>query len=297
MVEVSSFQLESIDGFHPWIALMTNFSPDHLDRHASVEEYAGAKARVFENQGPDDWAVVNADDAPAIVLARRARARRRWFALDSPIDEGVTVAGGHVVTRGADGDHPLLAVSDVRLLGRHLLADVVAAAAVAEIAGVAPDAMAEAVRGFAGLEHALEIVGEVAGVRFVNDSKATNIASARRSVESFDRGLVPIMGGRYKGGDFRDLRGALAGRSRAVVAIGESRPIIREALADLVPVIEAASMAEAVRAAFQAAGSGGTVVLAPACSSFDMFRDYAERGRAFKEEVARLAAERRAERR
>ena len=294
VVEVSSFQLETIVSFRPWIALVLNFSPDHLDRHASVGEYATAKARIFENQTPDDWAVVNADDAPAIALARDARSRRRWFAMDTPIERGVAISGGHIVARTAGGERPLVAVSEVRLVGRHLLGDVVAAAAVADLAGTAPEAMAAAVRGFRGLEHALEIVGEVAGVRFVNDSKATNIASARRSIESFEGSVVPIMGGRYKGGDFRDLREVVAGRVSAVVAIGESRPLIRGALADLVPVLEAGSMADAVGLAHEAAGAGGTVVLAPACSSFDMFNDYAERGRVFKEEVGRLAATRQA---
>ncbi len=293
IVEMSSFQLETIDRFRAWIALVVNFSPDHLDRHASVEEYASAKRRVFENQSSEDWAVVNADDAPAIALASRTRARRRWFALDSPLEEGVTLSGDWIVDRGPAGETKLLARSDVRLIGRHLLSDVVAASAVARLAGASPEGMTEAVATFNGLEHALEIVAEVGGVRFVNDSKATNIASAWHSIESFDRAVVPIMGGRYKGGDFRDLRPVLEGRARAVVAIGESRTRIVEALADLLPVHEAATLADAVRMAYEAAGPGGTVVLAPGCSSFDMFADYGERGRMFKQEVARLAGARR----
>ncbi|MBE3072581.1 MAG: UDP-N-acetylmuramoyl-L-alanine--D-glutamate ligase, partial [Acidobacteria bacterium] len=182
----------------------------------------------------------------------------------------------------------------IRLLGRHLVSDVLAAAAAARLAGVSPEAMTAAVEGFTGLEHTLEPVAEIAGVRFVNDTKATNIEAARRSIESFEGGVVPIIGGRFKGGDFRDLRAAVARRVTAVVAIGESRGLVREALGDVVPVTDALSMADAIRAAFAAAAPGGTVVLAPACSSFDMFTDYAERGRVFKEEVARLAAERRA---
>jgi len=294
VVEVSSFQLEGIETFHPWVAVMLNFSPDHLDRHPSMEAYAAAKARIFSNQDESDWAVVNADDAGAIALAHEARARRRWFALDSPIEEGVTVSAGQVVERTRGGDVPLFAVSAVRLIGRHLLGDVLAATSVARLIGVAPAAIAAAVGAFTGLEHALEPVAEVAGVRFVNDSKATNVAATRRSIESFATGLVPIMGGRYKGGDFRELRVLVEGRARAVVAIGESRGIIRDALGDVVPVREARSMAEAVRAAFAEAGPGGTVLLAPGCSSFDMFADYAERGRVFKQEVAQLAEERRA---
>jgi UDP-N-acetylmuramoylalanine--D-glutamate ligase len=176
----------------------------------------------------------------------------------------------------------------VKLPGRHLLTDVLAAAAVGCLAGVGPDAMRRAVEGFHGLEHALETVADIGTVRFVNDSKATNIISARKSIESFDRPLVVIMGGRFKGGRFEDLRDVLRGRARAVVAIGESRPLIRRALADLVPVQDATSMADAVRAALAAAPAGSVVLLAPGCSSFDMFRDYAERGRMFKDEVKRL---------
>jgi UDP-N-acetylmuramoylalanine--D-glutamate ligase len=297
VVEVSSFQLESTETFHPWIAVLLNLSTDHLDRHASFDEYAAAKARVFANQTPADWAVVNADDPAALALARSGRARRFDFALDTVLEDGVTVEGEQIVRRDRGAAAPLVPLASVKLPGRHLLGDVLAAAAVGCLAGVPPAAMQRAVEGFAGLEHALERVGEIDGVRFVNDSKATNIVSARRAVESFDSGLVVIMGGRFKGGRFEDLRDALAARATAVVAIGEARPLIREAIGDLVPVHEVASMAEAVRRAFTAARPGGTVLLAPACSSFDMFHDYAERGRVFKTQVRKLAEDVRPSRR
>ncbi len=293
VVEVSSFQLETTETFHPWIAVLLNLSADHLDRHANLREYAAAKARVFANQGESDWAVINADDPPAMRLAaRRAHAPKRLFALDRALTEGTVLADGWIVSRvPGQADVPVLPVSEVQLIGRHLLSDVAAAATVAMLAGATPDAIRRAVSGFGGLEHALERVQVVAGIQFVNDSKATNVESARRAIESFEGRLVPIIGGRFKGGDLRDLRPALDGRSTAVVAIGEARAAVREALGDLVAVIEAGSMAEAVRAAFGAAPPGGTVVLAPACASFDMFRDYAERGRVFKQEVERLAQE------
>ncbi len=293
VIEVSSFQLESTVTFHPWIAALLNLSADHLDRHASLREYAAAKARIFANQDAGDWAVINADDPPAMRMAsRRARAPRRLFALERSLDEGTVVSNGWVVWRvKGQAAVPLLPVSEVRVIGRHLLSDVVASATIATLAGAGRDAIRAAVAGFEGLEHALEPVAVVGGVRFVNDSKATNVASARRSIESFDGRVVPIIGGRFKGGDFRDLRQAIGERAVAVVAIGEARPVVRAALADMVPVIDAGSMAEAVRAALGAAPPGGTVVLAPACSSFDMFRDYAERGRVFKREVQLLAEE------
>jgi UDP-N-acetylmuramoylalanine--D-glutamate ligase len=293
VVEVSSFQLETTVTFRPWVAALLNLSADHLDRHANLREYAAAKARVFANQGESDWAVVNADDRPAMRLAsRRARAPKRLFALEKPLADGTVLSDGWIVSRAAGrSDLPVLPVSEIQLIGKHLLSDVAAATTVALIAGAPPDAIRRAVAGFGGLEHALERVRVVAGVQFVNDSKATNVESARRAIESFDGCLVPIIGGRFKGGNLADLRPALHGRSSAVVAIGEARGAVREALGDMVTVFDAASMAEAVRAALRAALPGGTVVLAPACASFDMFRDYAERGRVFKQEVERLAEE------
>lgn len=288
VVESSSFQLETIDTFHPWIAVLVNLSADHIDRHGTFEAYASAKARIFENQVETDWAVVNADDPAALELARRARARRFDFGLDAPVTDGITVEGGTIVRRERGASAPLLPLSAIQVPGRHLLSDVLAATAVSCLAGVPAEAMERAVRGFHGLAHALERVGEVQGVAFVNDSKATNIVSARRSIESFERDVVVILGGKHKGGRFEDLRDVVRERCAAVVAIGEARPLVEGALGDVVPVRAAASMAEAVTQAWALAPAGGTVLLAPACASFDMFRDYAARGAAFVEEVRRL---------
>jgi UDP-N-acetylmuramoylalanine--D-glutamate ligase len=288
VVETSSFQLEQIDTFHPWIAVMLNVSPDHLDRHPSFEAYAAAKGRIFENQAAGDWAVVNADDPVTLQLAARGAAAVEPFSRRTALPRGTVVDGGWIVRRAVDAATRLIPLDAVHLLGPHLVDDVMAAATVGSIAGVAPAAMTAAVEAFRGLEHALELVAEIDGVRFVNDSKATNVEAALRSIESFEAGLVPILGGRFKGGDLRLLRPAIAGRVRAVVAIGEARPLIRDALADLVPVHEADSLHAAVREGFARARPDGVVLLAPACASFDMFSDYAERGRRFKEEVARL---------
>jgi UDP-N-acetylmuramoylalanine--D-glutamate ligase len=291
VVEVSSFQLEGSETFHPWIAALLNFSPDHLDRHADLAEYAAAKARIFANQTPDDWAVLNADDEPSHALAQEGRARRMFFATARDLPEGVLVSRDAIVRRTRDGEQALVPLSSVRVLGRHLLADVVAATAIASLAGVAAPAMVRAVENFTGLEHALEPVADIGGVRFVNDSKATNIEAALRAIESFAPGLVVVLGGRFKGGDFGDLRPALIARSASVVAIGEAAPLVRQALAHAVVVHDAGDMVAAVRTAFALASPGETVLLAPACASFDMFKDYAERGQIFKREVARLADE------
>ena len=186
----------------------------------------------------------------------------------------------------------MLPLSAVRLRGRHLLSDVLAAAAVGTVVGVSPEGMRSAVESFAGLEHTLEAVAEVDGVWFINDSKATNVVSARAAVQCFDRDLVVIMGGRFKGGDLHDLVPELRARASAVVAIGEARAKLREVLGGIVEVHEADGMPDAVRLACALARPQGTVLLAPACASLDMFADYAERGMVFKAEVIRLAKER-----
>jgi UDP-N-acetylmuramoylalanine--D-glutamate ligase len=268
IVEVSSFQLETTETFHPWIAVLLNLSSDHLDRHGSMEVYGAAKAKIFANQTADDWAVINADDPQTLKLARTARAQKVLFSAATP----------------------LVPLSSIRLIGRHLVADVMAAATVAQIAGVSRDAILRAVESFTGLEHALEPVAVVGGVRFVNDSKATNIEAAQRAIESFDRGLVVIMGGRFKSGDFSLLREPLRSRDARVIAIGEATPLIERAFEGAVPVESASTLEAAVGRAYELARAEGrdVVLLAPACASFDMFRDYAERGQVFKKEVMRL---------
>ena len=271
IVEVSSFQLETTDTFHPWIAVLLNLSSDHLDRHGSMDAYGAAKARIFANQTPDDWAVINADDPQTLALARTARAQKVLFSAAAP----------------------LVPLSSIRLIGRHLVADVMAAATVAQIAGVPRDAILSAVESFTGLEHALEPVAVVGGVRFVNDSKATNIEAAQRAIESFERGLVVIMGGRFKSGDFSRLREPLRSRDARVLAIGEATPLIARAFDGAVPVEPAPTLEAAVGRGYELARAEGrdVVLLAPACASFDMFRDYAERGHVFKKEVMRLMEE------
>jgi UDP-N-acetylmuramoylalanine--D-glutamate ligase len=288
VVETSSFQLEGIVNFRPWISVLLNVSPDHLDRHPNVEAYVAAKARIFENQERDDWAVVNADDPIVLDLVRHARARHRRFARRAQLESGTVIESGWIVNREHDERERLVPLSAIHLLGPHLVSDVMAAATVGVIAGAAPSAMTSAVEAFRGLEHAMELVAESGGVKFVNDSKATNVDSALHSIESFDGGLVPIVGGRFKGGDLGLLREPLRSRAKAVVAIGEARSRVRSALADVVPVHDAGSMDEAVRTAFDLAQPSGVVLLAPACASFDMFRDYAERGQKFKEAVRKV---------
>jgi UDP-N-acetylmuramoylalanine--D-glutamate ligase len=288
VLEVSSFQLEASDTFHPRIAVFLNLSADHLDRHASYEEYGRAKARIFAKQQADDWAVVNADDPAVLALAARARSRRLLFSPTGVPGDGAYFAGGEARLRRGGAVEALFRRDDVRLPGAHLAVDLLAAAAAARLAGAPTEAIARAVRAFRGVEHVLEHVADVRGVAFFNDSKATNVDAARKSLESFDTPLVVILGGRYKGGDFAELAPALRARGRAVMAIGETRDLVAGALSGVVPVFPCDSLRAAVEGALAQARPGDTVLLAPACASFDMFRDYAERGRAFKDEVRRL---------
>jgi UDP-N-acetylmuramoylalanine--D-glutamate ligase len=288
VVEASSFQLETTSTFRPWIAVWLNLADDHLDRHPSIDAYVDAKARIFANQTADDWAVINADDPLVVRRSLDAASRTVPFALSGRIADGFVVDGDWIVKRTTTGVEKLFPQAAVELTGRHMLNNVLAATAVASLAGCDGSAMQRALRGFRGLPHVMEPVATVGGVRFVNDSKATNVEAARRSIESFDRGVVAIVGGRFKGGDFGELRDALTTRGRAVIAIGEAAPLVRDALSDVVPIVEATSMAEAVERGYNAAAPDGVVVLAPACSSFDWFTDYAERGESFKAAVRQL---------
>jgi len=289
VIEASSFQLETTDTFRPWIAALLNFSPDHLDQHPDEAAYAAAKQRIFANQRPDDWAVVNAESAEAVTMTMNVRARVMTYGIDSDAAE-VHVGRGFVWQRTSEGDIPLLPLAAVQLQGRHMLSNVVAATAISHLAGASGASLARALDGFHGLEHVMELVATKGGVRFVNDSKATNVDAAAKSIESFDK-VVAIVGGKFKGGDFADLAAPLLEHGRAVVAIGEATSMVRDALKDVVPVVDAPNLADAVRRAWDLAVPDGVVLLAPACSSFDMFADYADRGRQFKKEVLKLVNE------
>ncbi len=292
VLEVSSFQLEGTEKFHPRLALFLNLSADHLDRHKSFDDYVAAKARVFRNMTEGDWAVVNADDARVLAVARAARPRLLLFrgAPGAPPPEGDAAffEDDQARVRLEGRVETLFAVRDVRLPGAHLLADLLAAAAGARLLGATADEIARAVASFDGVEHVLERVAEIQGVTFFNDSKATNVDAALKSLEAFTQPVLAILGGRFKGGDLRLLRPAIERHAKGVFVIGEAREAMVSAFADLAPVVWCDSLREAVERAFAAAEPGDAVLLAPACASFDMFRDYADRGRAFKAEVQKL---------
>lgn len=290
VAEVSSFQLELIHSFRPEIAVLLNLTPDHLDRHASFEDYARAKVRIFENQTERDAAVINADD-PGITQRAPSRPQSFWFSRAKRVANGAYLRRERIVFRRDGEDTVLLDRADIGLRGEHNLENVLAAAAASFLAGAAPAEIAAGVRSFPGVEHRLEFVAEISGVRFFNDSKATNVDATIKALEAFPGGLFVILGGKDKGSDYAPLVPLLRDRAKLVLLIGAAAEKIAAQLGNGVPFEHAGTLAHAVTLAHQRAREGDTVLLAPACASFDQFENYEHRGRVFKELVRGLAQE------
>jgi UDP-N-acetylmuramoylalanine--D-glutamate ligase len=287
VVEASSFQLESIVAFRPDIAVLLNVTPDHLDRHGSIEAYAKAKARMFANQTAEDAAVINADDAVAPQYAPGVP-RVFWFSRLKRVASGCYLREQEIVFRDDGVESVLLESAVIGLRGSHNVENVLAAAAATKLTGAEPAAIAEGVRTFAGVEHRIEYVATIAGVDYFNDSKATNVDATLKALDAFPGNLLVILGGKDKGSDYRVLRQALRGRARMALLIGSAAEKIEAQLAGVVPVERAETLARAVKAAFERAQAGDTVLLAPACASFDQFESYEHRGRLFKQLVREL---------
>ncbi len=290
VLEASSFQLELIDEFRPDIALLLNVTPDHLDRHPSLEAYAKAKARIFENQVPADAAILNADDDGAQQLTP-VKPRVFWFSRTKRVASGVFLRDDQIILR-RDGDETvLLKRADIGLRGEHNVENVMAAAAAAFLAGVAPRSIASAVRSFAAVEHRLEFVAEINGVSYFNDSKATNVDATLKALDAFPSNLLVILGGKDKGGDFTLLRDALKKHAKQALLIGAAAEKIAGQIAGSVAVETSGTIERAVTRAAEIAQPGDTVLLAPACASFDQFQNYEHRGRLFKQRVRQLEEE------
>ena len=284
-VELSSFQLEGIRDFRPWIGSVLNLTPDHMNRYDSYENYAAAKRRIFMNQGTDDFAVLNADDAATASIAAELRATPVMFSRLKEIPYGAFVRNERAVFREPRGEKDLFPLESIRLRGSHNLENVLAACTMAILAGVPPETLDKSVQKFEGVEHRIEFVSEIDGVQYFNDSKATNVDAAIKSIESFPGNILLIAGGQDKGGNFLLLRKPVQQRVKRLVLIGEASGAIRDSLGDVVETSNAETMQEAVLFCKQHAKSGDIVLLAPACASFDMFRDYEHRGRIFKDAV------------
>ncbi|HUJ40936.1 MAG TPA: UDP-N-acetylmuramoyl-L-alanine--D-glutamate ligase [Candidatus Acidoferrales bacterium] len=289
VAEVSSFQLEGIVAWRPDISVYLNLTPDHIDRHGSMEGYAAAKARIFENQKGEDAAVMNADDAASARYAP-SRPRVYWFSRKKEVGRGAFVRGDDIIFCDGDAEARLASRSAISLRGEHNLENVLAAATAACLAGAAPGAIAEAVRTFPGVEHRLQFVAEIGGVQFYNDSKATNVDATEKALEAFPGNLLVILGGKDKGSDYRPLAPLLARRARRAFLIGAAAEKIAGQIRGALPLEMSGTLERAVQAAYEAAQAGDVVLLAPACASFDQFQNFEHRGRVFAELVRELAA-------
>jgi len=283
VLELSSFQLETTETFRAHIGAALNVTPDHLDRHHTFENYADAKARLFVNQRAVDFAVLNADDPVTRRYAGRGSGQPMWFSSTHEVSPA-WIAGGQIMLDG----NPLMDASEVPLRGLHNLENAMAAAVIARLAGAAPNQIRAAIQTFPGVEHRLEFVRSLDGVDWYNDSKATNVDAALKAIEAFPGGLWIILGGKDKSGDFSVLVASLKAKAHGALLIGTAAEKIASALKDSVPSIPAGTLEAAVGEAYARARSGDTVLLAPACASFDQFENFEHRGREFKRLVSEL---------
>jgi len=292
VLEVSSFQLETIQTFHPKIAVVLNVTPDHLDRHRTFEAYVDAKARIFENQRGDDFAVLNEDDPTCVTMAARTKAQVFWFSRQKEVKLGAWVREGQILFRDGRGlqknaQREIMLVSEIPLKGAHNLENVLAAVCAGALMGCAPEKIRQAVRDFKAVEHRLEFVATIRGVDYYNDSKATNVDATIKALESFPANIHLILGGKDKGSDYSVLNELLRQRVKRVYTIGAAAEKIESQIVSPkgggVEVVHAETLENAVRKANAVAEPGDVVLLAPACASFDQFKNYEQRGQVFKE--------------
>jgi UDP-N-acetylmuramoylalanine--D-glutamate ligase len=288
VLEVSSFQLESTVEFHPSIAVILNITPDHLDRYGSFEEYAQAKERIFAKQDENDSVVLNADNARGADTALRAPSRVYWFSTNHTVEQGAWIEDGQVVYRSAKDAavETVMPLKGIHLKGAHNVENVLAAVCAARQAGAPLEAIRRAIEKFKAVEHRLEYVATINGVEFYNDSKATNVDATAKAVAAFPAGIHLIMGGKDKGSPYTVLTPLLKERVLAVYTIGVAAAKIESQLRGVVPIHSCETLEKAVSAAAEAAKPGEVVLLAPACSSYDQFKNYEQRGQVFKELVS-----------
>lgn len=294
ILEVSSFQLETIERFRPKIAVILNITPDHLDRHGSMENYIAAKERIFLRQTPEDFLVLNAENAETQQAAARARSQVYWFSGTRPVRQGAFVYQDAIVWRANEqaGPEPVLRVDEIPLKGAHNVENVLATVVAARLAGIPATTIREAVRNFRAVEHRLELVGTIGGVAFYNDSKATNVDAAIKAIAAFPGGVHLILGGKDKNSDYTQLIPWLQERVAAVYTIGAAADKIAVQISGAIRLISCGTLDVALARAAEVAQAGEVVLLAPACSSFDQFENYEHRGRYFKQLVqARQGAE------
>jgi len=291
VVEMSSFQLETIKEFHPTIALVLNVTPNHMDRYETFTDYAAAKHRIFMNQVPGDLAILNADDEVVSSWAQGLRAHVTSFSVTKELEDGLFLRGREIVSRTLTGERVVLMADEMKLRGRHNIENVLAALAAGLACGAAPDSMRETIKNFEPVEHRLEFVAEIGGVKFYNDSKATSVDAAVKALEAFADiagKIILILGGRGKKAPYAPLASLVRDHVRKLILIGEDAETIERELGEFAPSERVASMNSAVDKSFAAAQAGDIVLLAPACASFDMFESFEHRGRVFKDAVQSL---------
>jgi len=289
VLEVSSFQLETIQTFRPKIAVVLNITPDHLDRHRTFSAYVDAKARIFENQTHDDFAVLNADDPTCVALAQRTRTQIFWFSRKKEASPGVYVRDGRIVFRDSSGQQDVMLVSEIPLKGAHNVENVLAGVCVGMLLRCDPARIIGAVRNVKAVEHRIEYVATIRGVEYYNDSKATNVDATIKALESFPTNIHLILGGKDKDSDYTQLNQLLRERVKLVYTIGTAAGKIESQIRTAAKIIQAETLETAVKQAAASAQPGDIVLLAPACASFDQFRNYQHRGQVFKDTVRALA--------
>ena len=288
VLEVSSFQLETIKAFRPRVAVILNITPDHLDRHRTFQTYIEAKARIFENQQDDDFAVLNADDPTTAGLGGRTRAQVFWFTRKKEMEKGACVRDGRILFRDANGQREIMLASEIPLQGAHNVENALAAICVGSLLGCEAKQIRRTVQQFKAVEHRLEYVATIQGVEYYNDSKATNVDATIKALESFPANIHLILGGKDKGSDYTLLNALLRTRVKRVYTIGAAAAKIESHIKGAAEVVHAETLENAVRRAAAIAKEGDIVLLAPACASFDQFQSYEHRGRVFKEAVHAL---------
>jgi UDP-N-acetylmuramoylalanine--D-glutamate ligase len=289
VLELSSFQLERIEEFKPYVSVVLNITSDHLDRYPDLKSYIDAKLRIFENQTEVDFAVLNADDKNSMELALYSSSKKIFFSTQKELELGAFIKDGMLLYKMDGKEEKIIETEDIGIKGPHNLSNAAAACAICAILEVSPISMRETLKRFKGVEHRLEEIATLSGVKFVNDSKATNVESVWYALQSVKEPIILIAGGRDKGGDFTKLRELVKNRVKALILIGEAKEKMSDALSDLVSTSYSDSLEEATEEGFKKAKAGDTVLLSPACASFDMFKDYQHRGEVFKSSVRSLA--------
>ncbi|MCK4532569.1 UDP-N-acetylmuramoyl-L-alanine--D-glutamate ligase, partial [bacterium] len=290
ILEISSFQLERIKTFNPHIGIILNITPDHLERHKKMDIYADIKAHLFKNQTPADFCVLNGDDSYCVEIAKRIKSQVIFFSRKDRLKKGVFIKEGNIFFKlNEEGDDLLsLSTSNIKLPGMHNLENVLAASTASIVAGIKPEIIGETLKSFSGLEHRLEFVKKIKGVKYINDSKATNVFSTLVAIESFSSKIILIMGGRDKGSGYLPLKKLIREKVKLLIVLGEAGDLIKEQLSGVAEIIKVSGVRESVEVAYKNSDRQDVVLFSPGCSSYDQFKNFRERGRFFKSEVEKI---------